>query len=186
MQFDSFSRLPSIGLPKVGQLGFIVHDLERSLPGFAATFNLNTWFKPVYAEKKFTAGDLVIELEFNPVFAYSGKMQIEIIEEKSQRASVYREHLDDFGEGLHHLGFYVPDLDAKLNLAEQIGLETIFLGEFTTAGGGFVRFAYLDTRDQCGLLVELITIKLYGINVPQTEFMMNAGRLTGDVSKFSL
>ena len=41
----------------------------------------------------------------------------------------------------------------------------------------------LDTHKMCGVIIELANIKLYGINVPQTELMMNVGRLTGDVFK---
>jgi hypothetical protein len=185
MEFNQYLPLPSLGLPGVGQLGFIVHDMQRSLPGIAATFDLSAWFKPRYSEKRFVIDGQEIELEFNPVFSYSGNLQIELIEEKSRRVNIYQGHLDEYGESLHHLGFFVPDLDAKLKLAEQSGLKPLFLGEFNTAGGGFVRFAYLDTREQCGLIVELIAIKLYGVNVPQTEFMMNVARLTGDVEKFS-
>jgi methylmalonyl-CoA/ethylmalonyl-CoA epimerase len=186
MEIDQFILEPSLGLPSVGQLGFIVHDIQRSLPTIASTFNLKTWFEPQYSEKQFKIGGESVELDFNLVFAYSGKLQIELIEEKSQRAPIYKDHLESHGQGLHHLGFYVPDLDAKLKIVEQLGFETLFEGQFKTAGGGSVRFAYLDTRQQCGIILELINIKLYGINVPQTEFMMNVGRLTGDVLKMDV
>ena len=79
-----------------------------------------------------------------------------------------------------------PYFTAKLKIVEQLRLEILFEGQFKTAGGGSVRFAYLDTRQQCGIILELINIKLYGINVPQTEFMMNVGRLTGDVLKMDV
>ena len=108
------------------------------------------------------------------------------MEEKSQRAPIYKDHLESQGQGLHHLGFYVPDLDAKLKIAEQLGLEILLEGQFLTAGGGYASFAYLDTRQLSGIILELINIRLYGINVPQTEFMMNVGRLTGDVLKLDV
>lgn len=185
MEIDQIILEPSLGLPSVGQLGIITNDIHSSLPGIASSFNLKTWFEPRYSEKQFKIGGETVELDFNIVFAYSGKLQIELIEEKSQRAAVYHDHLNNHGQGLHHLGFFIPDLDAKLKSVEQLGLEILFEGQFKTAGGGSVRFAYLDTRPQCGIILELIKIKLYGINVPQTEFMMNVGRLTGDVLKIN-
>jgi hypothetical protein len=94
--------------------------------------------------------------------------------------------LENYGEGLHHLGFFVPDMDPKLKIAKQIGLNILLESEFKTAGGGYVRFAYLDTRKICGIIIELANIKLYGVNVPQTELMMNVGRLTGDVLKTNI
>jgi hypothetical protein len=77
-------------------------------------------------------------------------------------------------------------LDTKLIKANQLGLEILLESEFKTAGGGSVRFAYLDARQLCGIFLELANIKLYGFNVPQTEFMMNVGRLTGDVTKINI
>ena len=133
----------------------------------------------------FNIGDQEIELDFNLAVSYSGKLQIELIEEKSRRARVYQDHLENYGEGLHHLGFFVSDMDTKIKKAKQIGLNILLESEFKTAGGGYVRFAYLDTRQICGTILELANIKLYGINVPQTEFMMNVGRFTGDVLKTS-
>jgi catechol 2,3-dioxygenase-like lactoylglutathione lyase family enzyme len=186
MEIDQFILEPSLGLPSVGQLGFIVHDIQRSLPTIASTFNLKTWFEPLYSEKQFKIGGETVELDFNLAFAYSGKLQIELVEEKSQRALIYKDHLESQGQGLHHLGFYVPDLDAKLKIVRQLGLDILLEGQFTTAGGGYARFAYLDTRQLSGIIIELINIKLYGINVPQTEFMMNVGRVTGDILKLDV
>jgi catechol 2,3-dioxygenase-like lactoylglutathione lyase family enzyme len=186
VEIDQFILEPSLGLPSVGQLGFIVHDIQRYLPSVASAFNLKTWYEPQYSEKQFKIGGGIVELDFNLAFAYSGKLQIELVEEKSQRAPIYKDHLDSYGQGLHHLGFYVPDLDAKLTIARQLGLGILLEGQFTTAGGGDARFAYLDTRQMCGIIVELINIKLYGINVPQTEFMMKVGGVTGDVLKLDV
>ena len=126
------------------------------------------------------------ELEFNIAFGYSGKLQVEIFEEKSQQAPVYKEFLDRYGPSLHHLGFYVSDLNAKLSKAEQLGLEVLLEANFKTAGGGFVSYVYLDTRQMSGIITELIHITLFGINVPQTEFMMNVGKFTGDVKKINI
>jgi hypothetical protein len=183
VELDHFYLEPSLGLPKVGQLGFIVHDIQDALPGIASTFNLKSWYEPQYAEKKFKIGGNNVELDYNLVFAYAGRQQIELIEEKSQQVPTLWGHLENHGQGLHHLGFYVQDLDSKLGQAANIGFEILFEGKFTTAGGGYARFAYLDTRPKCGIIIELINIKLFGINVPQTEFMMNVGIVTGDVQK---
>jgi hypothetical protein len=186
MEINKFLRESSLNLPGVGQLGFIVHDIQASLPNISSTFNLRSWYLPQYKEKHFKIGDQPIELNFNLAVAYSGKLQIELIEEKSGRARIYQDHLENYGEGLHHLGFFVPDMDPKLKIAKQIGLNILLESEFKTAGGGYVRFAYLDTRKICGIIIELANIKLYGINVPQTELMMNVGRFTGDVLKTNI
>lgn len=186
MEIDQFIHDSGLSLPRVGQLGIITPGIKGALPGVAAAFNLRTWYEPQYAEKHFFIAGKEVELDFNLLFAYSGGLQIELIEENSQNALIFKDYLDQQGQGLHHLGFFVADMDAKLNIANQSGLEVLFEGRFKTAGGGSVRFAYLDTRQQCGIILELINIKLYGINIPQTELMINVGRLTRDVIRFKI
>ena len=46
MDIDQFILEPSLGLPRVGQLGIITDDIHDFLPGFAPTFNLKTWYEP--------------------------------------------------------------------------------------------------------------------------------------------
>lgn len=186
METDQFMLEHRLGLPKVGQLGFVVRDIQTSLPAYASLYNLTTWFEPLYAEKQFKIAGEPRDLELNIAFAYSGKMQIELVEEKSQQAPIYKDHLESQGQGLHHLGFYVSDFEGQFKKADQLGLNVLLEGKFKTAGGGFVRFAYLDTRQMSGIITELIHITLFGINIPQTEFMMNVGKFTGDVKKFTV
>jgi len=186
MEIDQFIRESGLNLPRVGQLGIISPDIQGALPGVAAAFNMRTWYEPQYAEKRFFIEGEAVDLDFNLVFAYSGGLQIEIIDEKSQKAAIFKDHLDQHGQGIHHLGFFIADMDSKLKVAGQLGLEVLLESQFETAGGGSVHFAYLDTRQQCGIILEIINIKLYGINIPQTELMINVGRLTKDVVRFQV
>jgi hypothetical protein len=65
--------------------------------------------------------------------------------------TIYKEFLEEKGEGLHHLGFIVDDLDEETEKFEMSGLETVQTGRFQ--GGGF---AYFDTRAKFGTILELI------------------------------
>ena len=186
MEINKFLQESSLNLPGVGQLGFIVHDIQASLPSYSSSFNLRSWYLPQYKEKHFKIGDQPIELDFNLAVAYSGKLQIELIEEKSGRARIYQDHLENWDNAGAFMTLWRTDMDPKLKVAKQIGLNILLESEFKTAGGGYVRFAYLDTRKICGIIIELANIKLYGINVPQTELMMNVGRFTGDVLKTNI
>jgi catechol 2,3-dioxygenase-like lactoylglutathione lyase family enzyme len=186
MEIDQFIRESGLNLPRVGQIGIVTSGIDDALLDFATAFNLRSWYEPQYAEKQFFIDGEQVDLDFNLVFAYSGGLQIELIEEKSRKAAIYRDHLEQFGQGIHHLGFFIADMDAKLKVAKQLGLNILLESQFRTAGGGSVRFAYLDTRQQCGIILEIVNIKLYGINVPQTELMINVGRLTKDVKKFQV
>jgi hypothetical protein len=186
MENINFSVVKSLKLPGVGQLGFVVNSIENSLPSYAAFYGLETWFKPKYVKKEFQIGNEQVGLDIDLAFAYSGKTQIELIETKGQEDNLYHRHLAENGEGLHHLGFYLNNLDERLRVMSKLGIEVLVEGKFQLAGGGLARFAYFDTKQWCGAILEFIEIRLYGINVPQTSFMMNIAAITGDVLKIRM
>jgi hypothetical protein len=62
-----------------------------------------------------------------------------------------REH----GYGVHHFGILVEDMEAALAEAEAAGLAMLQDGAgFGREGDG--HYAYLDTEDQIGVMLELI------------------------------
>jgi catechol 2,3-dioxygenase-like lactoylglutathione lyase family enzyme len=69
--------------------------------------------------------------------------------------NVYDEYLAQHGEGLHHLGFNVPDMDATLAALTARGLAVTMSGGWNV-NGSEGRFAYLDTEKHGGVTVELL------------------------------
>ena len=71
--------------------------------------------------------------------------------------SVYDEFLQSHGEGVHHLGFDVADLDAVLEAWTPLGFPAAQSGAWGEAGKkGSGRFAYVDTDQIGGPLLELL------------------------------
>jgi len=176
------SNLQMLKLPRLGQLGFVVRDIPASMPAYATLYKLDTWFEPKYQEREFIAGGSKIELEFQIAYAFSGKEQVELVQAPAGE-NIYAQYLAQSGEGLHHLGFYLSDLDRRMAVADEAGLSVLLEGRLKLAGRSQVRFAYLDTRELCGTIVELIEIKTLGVSLPQTQFTMKIGGLTGDVHR---
>ena len=69
--------------------------------------------------------------------------------------NVYEEHLKEHGEGFHHLGFNVSDMDASLAKLRSRGLDVTMSGGWNV-NGHQGRFAYLDTYKHGGVTVELL------------------------------
>ena len=69
--------------------------------------------------------------------------------------STYDEHLQRHGEGFHHLGFNVPEMDAALARLRDRGLAVTMSGGWD-ANGHAGRFAYLDAERHGGVAVELL------------------------------
>jgi catechol 2,3-dioxygenase-like lactoylglutathione lyase family enzyme len=69
--------------------------------------------------------------------------------------SVYEEHAKRHGEGFHHLGFHVPDMDAAVAALQARGLQVTMSGGWDSDGHQG-RFAYLDTERYGGVALELL------------------------------
>ena len=69
--------------------------------------------------------------------------------------SVYEEYLARHGEGFHHLGFNVPDMDQALAALRARGLTVTMSGGWDV-NGHQGRFAYLDAEKHGGVSIELL------------------------------
>ena len=77
--------------------------------------------------------------------------------EPLQGPTVYRDFLKTHGEGLHHIAFDVPDIDAAAREWEAIGIPIVQSGAWGEKGKpGSGRFAYADTSAVGGVTVELL------------------------------
>lgn len=71
--------------------------------------------------------------------------------------TVYDDFLRAHGEGVHHLGFAVDDMDAALAHWKAAGFDAVQSGAWGEAGKpGSGRYAYLDTDRAGGLVIELL------------------------------
>jgi catechol 2,3-dioxygenase-like lactoylglutathione lyase family enzyme len=71
--------------------------------------------------------------------------------------TVYSDHMDKHGEGLHHIAFEVPDLDREVARWNALGFPFLQGGAWGEKGKpGWGRFAYQDTDAIAGTDVELL------------------------------
>jgi len=84
------------------------------------------------------------------------KPQIELIEPLDDR-NPYAKWLADHGPGLHHLGFYVDDVDTASETMERAGFAPIMGGKgFGADGTG--GYCYHDTVAVLGYILEVIEV----------------------------
>jgi hypothetical protein len=65
----------------------------------------------------------------------------------------WKEHLDKFGEGVHHIAFRVKDLEKTLAGFEAEKMPVLHRGRFDSNDGDYV---YVDSQDKLGVTVELL------------------------------
>jgi methylmalonyl-CoA/ethylmalonyl-CoA epimerase len=136
-------------LPEVGQIGVVVKDVDRVVDFLQSAFGLGPFrIQEAEAPNVWNRGQEK-HIKARLAFAALGQVELELIQ-ILEGDSVHLEFLREHGEGLHHLGFKVKDFQAKLEQAKALGFEVLQTGP----GGRF--YAYLDTRQCGGVIIELI------------------------------
>ncbi len=133
----------------VGQIGYVVDDLEAAAKQWAETTGIGPWrVLPHVPLDHFTYEDAASPVDIGIALAYSGDVQIELIAQYNDAPSMYRDLRDSYGEGVQHICFYPDDYDAAMAAAIASGMT---VGQQGALWG--IRFAYL--RGEGGRVIEL-------------------------------
>ena len=139
---------------EINQLGFVVKDAAHIASAFQPLFGVEP---PVTIDATVTqdaAGEPIPPYEVRIAFLTLGKLQLEFIQVLKGRPAIYCDFLDRCGEGLHHVGVNVPNLDAALRQMKAARLRILWSGNIYGT-----RWAYLETQAQLGTILELIEIR---------------------------
>ena len=133
---------------KVEQYGFVFKDVEKQakimesiygIPKFAMLEDEDYPIEYRGKESKIST-KIAISRFFNT--------QVELIE-LVKGDCIYKEFLDAGREGFQHVSFFIEDLDSYIDAFKKGGFEVIHYGQI-----GKQRFAYFDTEESFGLLLE--------------------------------
>ena len=140
------------------QVGYVVNDIEETKKQYALLFD-------VMAPETMPCGDYEITQtkvfgeaapEANCKLAFfnlTEGVQLELIE-PNQAPSVWRDHLDKYGEGIHHIAFNVDDADPVIDqLRKEYGAVVEQVGYY---GDGSGRYIYLSLHDKLKCRIELL------------------------------
>lgn len=143
-------------LGPVMQLGFVVRDLERAASHWSSLgigpFLLLEHVK--LADCRFRGAP--VSFDMSAAVAQWGSVQLELIQQHDDVATVYTEFIGAAAGGLHHLGVMTDSIAAQLESLAPTGIAPVQSG---SAGNG-IRFAYLGTDAlpdaHPGAMIELI------------------------------
>jgi len=128
---------------KVDQIGMVVKDIEATMKFYEEMFGIESSprveFEMGFAKLKVAMVQL-------------GELQIEFIQ-VLEGESIHSKFLEKRGEGIHHLGFFVKDLEKELARLKKHGIKVL---EKSEAFG--VKIAYLDTEKTLGVVFELLQL----------------------------
>ncbi len=138
------------------QIAYVVNDLDSALEHWTGTMGVGPFFvmenleiiSPQYRGKP-------TDIEFTIALGYSGTMCVELIKQHDDTPSVYRELLQRAPDGgFHHWGVGTEQFDDDVARYQSNGHDLAFCG--TVAVGD--RYAYMDTQESLGGMVELIKL----------------------------
>ncbi|MFO7916720.1 MAG: VOC family protein [Anaerolineae bacterium] len=142
-----------LGSDVVCQVAVVVENVERTSEAWAELLGVEVpdWSMTDPAVKSHIEykGETT-EARAKLAFFDLGQVRLEIIEPVG-RPSTWGEFLDEHGQGLHHIAFFVEGMDEALTGLEEQGLTLVQRGDYT---GG--RYAYVDGTSQLGCILELL------------------------------
>jgi hypothetical protein len=143
----------TLGTTTVVQVGVVVRDIEARARAWAEIFDLpvpniivTDTVDKAHTEYKGKSTPARAKLAFFKL----GQVALELIEPIGG-PSTWQDQLDQHGESLHHIAFFIKGMQEKIAYLEARDIPLIQRGDYT---GG--RYAYLDGLAQLGLVLELL------------------------------
>ena len=141
---------------KYNQVGYVVHDIEKSKRDFARLFGCEappTWMAGAGEARTLYHGEPIPDARVKQAFFdLSPGVQLELLE-PNEVPSTWRDWLNEHGEGVHHLAFQVEGMDGVIQALEAEGMRLLQIGNYDDGTG---RYAYLDGGKDFAFVVELL------------------------------
>ena len=157
-------------LKRVNQIALVVRDLDAAMRRYWELLGIGPW--RVYTYGPPLVHDMTYrgrpqDYRMRLALAQVGEIMLELIQPLSGE-SIYVEHLEGKGEGLHHLGVFVPSFDEAVAEVQRRGYAIL------QSGRGYGRwgdggYAYVDTEGDLGVILEVIEIPRERVP-PEAEF----------------
>jgi methylmalonyl-CoA/ethylmalonyl-CoA epimerase len=135
------------------QVAFLVDDLDAAIDEWVSLHNVGPFFvdrHTAYAKRSFRGAPAAWDVSL--AFAYSGDLQIELVQCHDDAPSVFSEFRRAHGCGAHHLGAITPDLAGDLRAFAARGVAPV---QHAVSSAG-IETAFFETGDVPGQMLELI------------------------------
>ncbi|MBL8545946.1 MAG: VOC family protein [Hyphomonadaceae bacterium] len=147
----------SRSLGAIRQNGYVVRDIRASMDYWLNVLGVGPWFyvdrvKTDYFRYRGEESDMQMSI----ALANSGDLQIELIQQRNDAPSLYRDFLNAGNEGLQHLAYWTTDFQGLYDALCEKGH---VVGHEGAIGGAQGRFAYFDApAPHTGAMIEISDI----------------------------
>ena len=139
----------------IRQNGYVVRDIEAALKHWTEVIGVGPfWYFERVPIQSFALRGEPSPIEVSIALANSGDLQIELIQQRNDAPSMYRDFVTAGREGLQHVAYWTRAFDADL---ERLTAEGYRVGQSGNIGENG-RFVYFETEAHPGTVVELSEI----------------------------
>jgi len=146
-----------IGTNVLTQVALVVNDIEKTKSRLAKFFGIEE--PPTLGSGDFAVTKTEVKGVPSPdaackmaFFSVGNAVQLELIE-PNDTPSVWRDFLNDKGEGIHHIAFNVKGMDNAIKSCEEFGMELVQKGNYGDGGGCY---SYLNGGEGLPFILELL------------------------------
>jgi len=137
----------------VAHICLVVNDIEQTSQDYADFFGIEkpSWFWAGGGAENTNYRGESSGAKAKLAFLKIDTLTIELIE-PDDGPSVWREFLDKYGEGFHHIGFNINGMEKTLSLMGENNMPTLQRGGKEESGW----YSYVDTREKLKIMIELL------------------------------
>ncbi|GHF67354.1 VOC family protein [Seohaeicola zhoushanensis] len=138
-------------ITNVKQVCVVVEDLDATIRGYWESAGIGPWavWTPALTDMRIRGREEAFSMKL--ALAWTNGFMWEVVQ-PLEGPSIYREHLDRKGEGLHHALVQTSDagFEATMEQCRQRGLPPLMEGTW-----GQTRFAYVDGEGPLKMILEV-------------------------------
>lgn len=139
-------------LGEIRQLGYVVDDIEAGMKYWTDVMGVGPWYYNYQVPiKNYQFCGINYEIHNSVALANSGNVQVELIQTRDEKPSMYKDFKAAVGTGLQHVAFWTEDFDAALQKMLSMNYTVKMGGEVGAHG----RFVYFDREYHPGTVIEL-------------------------------
>jgi hypothetical protein len=146
----------SVLFGEIRQLGYVVPDIEAAMDYWSRVLGVGPFF---YAERvpvvNFTYKGQPSSPITSVALANSGPVQVELIQQRNDAPTMYRDFVKARGSGLQHVAYWTQSFDADMARLTARGFKVGMGGEVGARG----RFVYFETEYHPGAVIELSEVE---------------------------
>jgi len=134
-------------LPEPSHIGIVTEDLQRTVANLGITCGVKkfTYVEPAYRNRKYHG--VAEPFKFRLALVRVGSFLYELIQVIHGK-TIYEDFIGKHGEGIHHMGYEIENLDDWINCYQKRDIIPIMSGEREG-----LRWAYIDTGE---IIIELL------------------------------